>query len=123
MLKKTRFRNMYGNKLFFVDLASCNLVSRPDFPRLNILYPEHCLNASLVPAISKPRQAVLWIRIVFNAGPEIKKASLKDWKSDFFVNFGPFPSSWIRIRIRIPTTELKLREPNQCRSTTQLKSQ
>ncbi len=44
------------------------------------------------------------------------KAFLRGMKPGLIVNFGQFPFSWIRIRIRIPNTEPDPRQPNECQS-------
>jgi hypothetical protein len=44
------------------------------------------------------------------------KAFLKGRKPDFFVNFGQF--SWTWIRIRNPSTDPDTGQPNQCGCTT-----
>ncbi len=41
-----------------------------------------------------------------------KKVFLKGWKVFLFVKFGPFPCSWIRIRI--PNKDLDTGQPNEC---------
>jgi hypothetical protein len=60
---------------------------------------------------------ILEVDIRFKNIPyEGTKAFSKGKKPGLFVNFGQFPCSWIRIRIRITYTDPDAGQPNQCGS-------